>query len=152
LTRRFAFVLAVLSACAPPPAPSYRVPGTPIYSVALFEQSSLSGSWYEVAGFPLQAGCGPGPVTFAPQAQGAGCFLPLSGTAVSSGPGRFTAGGRKYWVLWIDGDARTAVIGTPSGAFGAVLNRDAAIPSDRMEAARRVLAANGYDMARLVER
>ncbi len=52
-------------------------------------------------------------------------------------------------MLWVDEGYRTAVIGTPDGSFGFVLNRDAAIPADRMEAARRVLDFNGYDLAQL---
>jgi apolipoprotein D and lipocalin family protein len=144
--------VAALAGCAPAPVPGFRTAGAPIYSIALFEPSSLVGGWVEVAGYPQSAGCSPGPVAFVPVAASGGCFLPLAGKPVPSGPGRFVAGGREYWVLWIDADARTAVIGTPSGAFGAVLNRDPAIPPDRLEAARRVLAANGYDVARLVER
>ncbi len=70
-----------------------------------------------------------------------------------AGPGRFrrSDGGAEppFWILWVDEGYRTAVIGTPNGAFGFVLNRDAAIPSDRLEAARRVLDFNGYDLTRL---
>ena len=67
-----------------------------------------------------------------------------------SGPGRFAeTGGRQFWVLWVDEGYRTAVIGTPDGSFGFVLNRDAAIPADRLEAARQVLDFNGYDVAQL---
>jgi apolipoprotein D and lipocalin family protein len=66
------------------------------------------------------------------------------------GPGRFTLGaGAPWWVLWDDADNRTLAIGTPSGAFGFVLNRGADIPSDRIVAAREILDFNSYDLSRL---
>ncbi|MEZ5912411.1 MAG: hypothetical protein R3D84_09475 [Paracoccaceae bacterium] len=70
-------------------------------------------------------------------------------------PGRFRpalggVAGQSWWVLWLDSGARTLVVGTPSGDFGAILDREgAAIPPDRMQAAREVLAFNGYDLTRL---
>jgi len=42
------------------------------------------------------------------------------------------------------------VMGGPDGRIGAVLNRGAEIPSDRMTAARDILTFNGYDVTRLV--
>jgi apolipoprotein D and lipocalin family protein len=127
----------------------FRDTSVPIHSIALFEQSWLAGDWVEVAGYPLRDGCTGGAVSVGERINGAGCYLPEAAAIRPSGPGRFSAGGLEFWVLWIDADNRTAVIGTPSGGFGAVLNRGGAIPGDRMEAARRVLAFNGYDLARL---
>ena len=76
-----------------------------------------------------------------------------TGTARLSGPGRMTVttGGKaeELWVLWVDESYRTAVIGTPSGRIGMVLNRIPAIPADRLRAAHEVLDWNGYDVARL---
>ncbi|MFN6978455.1 MAG: lipocalin, partial [Gemmobacter sp.] len=65
-------------------------------------------------------------------------------------PGRLAVAGEAapWWVLWLDADARTAVIGTPGGSFGLILDRGA-IPADRLAAARDVLAWNGYDLGRL---
>ena len=55
-----------------------------------------------------------------------------------------------WWVLWADGDYRTLVIGTPSGQFGFVLNRDSTVPADRMDAVRDILTFNGYRVAEMV--
>ena len=56
----------------------------------------------------------------------------------------------EYWVLWVDESYRTAVIGTPNGRAAWILNRDPAIPADRLAAAREMLDFNGYDLTRLV--
>ncbi len=68
-------------------------------------------------------------------------------------PGRFTLGKRpyqtEYWVLWVDEGYRTAAIGTPSGSFGWILDRNLKGGADRVKAARDVFEFNGYNMARL---
>lgn len=66
-----------------------------------------------------------------------------------AGPGRFAIGDQLWWVLWADADYRTLAIGTPSGQFGLILNRDGALPPDRLRAAREIFDFNGYDIARL---
>jgi len=43
----------------------------------------------------------------------------------------------------------TAVVGTPNGRAGWILNRTPEMRADRLEAARQVLAFNGYDLSRL---
>ncbi|RLJ60525.1 apolipoprotein D and lipocalin family protein [Litoreibacter meonggei] len=53
------------------------------------------------------------------------------------------------WVIWVDEDHRTAVLGTPSGRFGMIINRTANLRSDRLKAAREILAFNGYDVTKL---
>jgi apolipoprotein D and lipocalin family protein len=156
---RPALVLALLvAACArpaPPPVASFRNAAVPISSIALFDPARLDGAWREVAGYPLGQTCqaavdlkfsGAGA-----RLDGAACHLPLATSVVlePSGPGRLRAGGVELWVLWVDADYRTLVLGTPSGRFAAILNRDGPIPADRLTAARRVLDFNGYDLARL---
>ena len=54
-----------------------------------------------------------------------------------------------YWVLWVAEDYRSAVVGVPSGRAGWILHRDPVMPPDRLEAARRILAFNGYDLSAL---
>jgi apolipoprotein D and lipocalin family protein len=70
---------------------------------------------------------------------------------LSGKPGRFAVDGMDdWWVLWADGDYRTLVIGTPSGRFGFVLNRESLLPADRLRAVRDIVRFNGYrseDMA-----
>lgn len=80
----------------------------------------------------------------------------FSGRISQTGPGRFSlvgadpAGiGQAWWVLWVDADMRTLVIGTPSGDFGFILNRGRKLPTDRLVAAREILGWNGYDLRRL---
>jgi len=75
----------------------------------------------------------------------------VAGPLSPLGPGRFGLVGvpDPIWVLWADTDLRTVVLGTPSGRFGIILNRDATLPADRLTAAREVLDWNGYDLDRL---
>lgn len=158
MTRTFLILALVLSGCArtSPPGPgTYRSASVPISSIALFEQSRLDGDWTDVAGYPLRSNCRPGAaVRFADRGTalvGDACHLPpgTAGKLVPAGPGRFRSGGVELWVLWVDADYRTLVLGSPSGRFAAILNRGGAIPPDRLTAARRVLDFNGYDPARL---
>ena len=83
----------------------------------------------------------------------AGVFRPASAPIYSSAVldiSRLAGRGQQpWWVLWADTDYRTLVIGTPSGAFGFVLNRGGLLPEDRLRSAREVLAWNRYDLALL---
>ena len=129
-----------------------------ISSAAAFDPLRFQGRWYEVAGFH-SGKCAVGAVTFAKQVgpvmnvtegpcEG---VKPRQYQAAISGPGRLSPsdGSAPLWVLWVDEGYRTAVIGTPSGSFGYVLNRTRDIPADRVKAAREVLDFNGYDTAKL---
>jgi len=161
--------LATLAACAPGQA--YRDTTVPISSVAMLDVERYAGRWYEIARFPVpfQEGCVATTADYTLRADGTlgvlnscregivtGPLRQISGEAIVVGPGRlevrFTSVpfvNAPYWVLWVDEGYRTAVVGTPSGRAGWILNRDPQIPADRLEAARRVLAFNGYDLARL---
>ncbi len=152
--------LLALTACAAPPAPpqgAFRPAGAPIWSSAQLDPARLAGEWRQVAGFGAE-GCRPGGVTISGRAALTAAFrLCLSGRdwtgagpMQAAGPGRFTVGGRPWWVLWADADYRTLVIGTPDGSFGFVLDRSGTAAPDRMRAAREILDWNGYDLARLV--
>jgi len=66
---------------------------------------------------------------------------------VSPVAGRYAGDGVELWLLWIDADYRTAVIGTPDGRLGWIMNRPGAASADRTTAARRILDFNGYDPA-----
>ena len=103
----------------------------------------LDGRRLAVAG--RLAPAGPGRLAFG----GASRPAPEGGSRralAGSGPREL---GQPWWVLWADTDVRTLVVGTPSGAFGFILDRGA-LPADRAVAARQILAFNGYDTARLV--
>ena len=158
-------LLLLLASCGPridPVVPGFRAPDAPIYSSAVVETARLSGHWVQVAGFAAggQAVCGPGSVDFdGGDFDGGAVRWDLcladgrhngAGPLVPGKPGRFgVAGMADWWVLWVDGDYRTLVIGTPSGAFGFVLNRDAGMPGDRLQAVRDIVRFNGYDPANM---
>lgn len=153
--------LLALTACATvPPVTGFRDPAQPIYSSAVFDPAGLSGVWTQLGDFADGVGCGPARVRFADSGGAmridgqlcvAGTPTMVAGPLIPTGPGRFGVAGiaDPIWVLWADGDLRTLVLGTPSGRFGMILNRDAALPADRLLAARDVLAWNGYDLDRL---
>ncbi|WP_341368715.1 lipocalin family protein [Yoonia sp. BS5-3] len=150
----------------------YRDTETPIASKALFEPERYVGVWYEVARFPVPFEAGCVGVTAEYQLREDGLLSVLNicrdadgaeksritGTAEIVGPGRlkvrfasvpFVAA--DYWVLWTDEDYNTAVVGTPNGRSGWILNRAPTIRRDRLDAARDVLEFNGYDLSRLEE-
>lgn len=148
-------VLLFLQACSRPepvePA-GFRAEGAPIYSSAVLQGDRLAGRWVQVATFARggQPDCAPGSADIkAGQVRWALC-LPDGTQSGASGfrsdvPGRFAVAEMEaWWVLWADADYRTLVIGTPSGRFGFVLNRVAALPADRRQAVRDILRFNGY--------
>ena len=157
----------LLGACAP--APGHRDRDVAISSVAALDTARLAGRWTEVArvGEGLVPGCGPVSLTVSPDGRGAFALSGLChvggpmgpdrlvrGQARGAGPGRFDLaleGGYSgpLWVLWVDEGYRTAVLGMPSGRAGWILDRSPEIPADRLQAAREVLAWNGYDLSQL---
>jgi apolipoprotein D and lipocalin family protein len=166
--RLIAALLLLLAACTPAPVQreGFRRDG-PIYSNAVLDLSTLSGTWPQVASFaaPGKPACTPGSVTLTPGPSGLtlaarlclnGEDLALGGPLRITGPGRLTPAkapaplNREWWLLWADGDLRTLVIGTPDGSFGFVLNRGGPIPSDRLNGARDVFTWNGYDLSRFL--
>ena len=136
-------------------------------SMAVFDVERYSGRWYEVASFPtaFQKGCrntradyelqGDGSLSVTNRCLKNGVETVVRGEARISGPGRLEvrlAGmtvAADYWLLWVDEGYRTAVVGVPSGRAGWILNRTPDIPADRLQAARKVLQFNGYDLQAL---
>ena len=162
--------LSLLAACGPDRAPApgaFRDTGKQLYSNAVFEPAQLAGQWQQVAAFaaPDTGDCRAGGAKFAPSATGVdlstrlclnGQTQAFSGMMAALGPGRYAlrgadpAGiGQPWWVIWVDTNYRTLVIGTPSGDFGFILNRDGPLPADRLAAAREILDWNGYDVSQL---
>lgn len=164
------FALLLLAGCAAVLGPSYRDPGAPIASSANFDPARYLGRWYEVARYPnpFQEGCA-GAIaeygaTSAPDrvsvrnlcldAEGR-VTGEITGTATYEGVGRFAVRlqdvpvAAPYWVLWVDEGYRTAVVGSPDGRTGWILNRRPDIPADRLAAARVILDFNGYDLGPL---
>ncbi len=159
-------ILVALAACTA--FPSYRDQSVPISSMAVFDPARYAGTWYEVARFPVpfQAGCSQTRAEYGLRDDGAlsvrnicvkdGARDVIEGQASVVGPGRLKVQlgampfAADYWVLWVDADYRTAVVGVPSGRAGWILNRDPQMPIDRLRAAIDVLEFNGYDASQLI--
>jgi apolipoprotein D and lipocalin family protein len=137
----------------------FRSPEQPIWSAAAFQPAQIAGGWRQVADFAARpGGCAAGGLDFAPVAGGLavrgslcldGQERRVDGIARPAGPGRLAIDGQEdWWILWVDSGYRTLAVGTPSGRFGFVLDR-AALPPDRLAAAREVFDFNGYNPAAL---
>lgn len=74
-----------------------------------------------------------------------GQLFPVTG----NDQGRLTAGGQQFWVHWLDINNRTAVIGSPDGRYGWIMDRTGAPSADRLKAAREILEWYGYDLSRM---
>ncbi|MEM9785554.1 MAG: lipocalin family protein [Pseudomonadota bacterium] len=167
---RALFFVLLLSGCGV--LEVYRDTEVPLASKAVFEPDRYLGLWYEVARYPVpfEAGCVGVTAEYGARDDGLISVLNIcrnadgteksriSGTAEIVGPGRlkvrfpsvpFVAA--DYWVLWTDEDYQTAVVGAPNGRSGWILNRTPSIPPDWLQAAKDILAFNGYDLSRLQE-
>lgn len=139
-------------------AQGFRMAAAPIYSTAALPVARMLGTWRQVAGFGAPAPCTTAPSLQITAEGGSAtarydlCFGPHRRT----GAGALASGGAQgryrlpnlnapIWVLWMDENNRSAVLGTPDGSFGMILSKDP-IPKDRLRAAREVLAWNGYDL------
>lgn len=160
-------LLWALASCAAV-APSYRDTSVPITSSTRFDAARYAGQWYEIASFPtiFQRGCTgtnatytatdtPGTLGVLNRCMRDGKPVQITGSAVVDGPGRLKVRlqgvpvAAPYWVLWVDEDYQTAVVGVPSGRAGWILNRTPTLRADRLQAAREVLEFNGYDLGQL---
>jgi apolipoprotein D and lipocalin family protein len=154
--RAFVFLaLVLLSACAQPAPEGFRDLSVPMGATTRFDPERFSGNWLVIASFtppfntPLDVSLSPQARTIAvasdgvPQVSGLyregapGELLPVSGVS------------EPLVVMWVDEDFGTAAVGTPSGSFGAVLNRTSGIRDDRARAARDVFDFYGWDVSRL---
>ncbi|MEM7471224.1 MAG: lipocalin family protein [Pseudomonadota bacterium] len=167
--RVFAFIaLMLLAGCASVVPASYRDQSAIISSKAAFDAQAYSGTWYEIASYPtpFQQGCTRTTADYAIRLEGGfdvlnrcvvdGKLKEISGIAVPDGPGRLLVSFKgvpfvkaPYWVLWVDADYQTAVVGTPSGRGGWILSRTPDIRDDKLTAARQILQFNGYDLSGL---
>ncbi len=157
--------LLALAACgraAPTPpaeAPSFRDRAQPIASTTRGTPQDLAGEWVISQAYPGLPFATPGTqVALALDGNGAAVwrFAAPGGTrdlVTATGlPGRFVPQGEgapELWVLWVDDDFRTAVIGTPDGRAGWIMDRPGEASPDRTRAAREMLDFNGYDVTRL---
>ncbi len=162
------FPLLLLAACGN----SYRNKSVPMATVSNFDATRYVGLWYEIARFPVsfQKGCTATTAEYASLGadtvsvlntcrEGApdGPIEQIAGEAEIVGPGQlkvsfdnipFVRG--DYWVLWVDNDYTTAVVGVPSGGAGWILARTPEISEARRAEAEAILKANGYDTSQLI--
>lgn len=160
---RLALLCLFLAACSPAnvPTQTFRNVQKQIYSTAELPPSRLIGRWRQEAGFGASCNAARSlgaEFTVQNGAVQVAYHLCLNGRiqqgqgALAGQQGRYTLPqmAAPIWVLWIDADNRSMALGTPDGRFGMILSKDA-IPKDRLEAAREILAWNGYDVARMVK-
>ena len=145
-------VLALLAACAPrapepTPPPTFRDRAAPIGSSLRGTALDYAGEWVVSAAFPGGA-VGPGDRITIGQGAWVVDGRRLALAEAEAGAGRW-AGDADLWSLWVDDDFRTAVIGSPDGTVGWIMDRPGAASPDRPRAAREMLDFNGYDVARL---
>lgn len=140
-----------LGACAPHQAESFRDPEAPIGATTRFDAQAFSGRWQLVASFdPLPAGTVE--VAYASEA----AQFEITSAAAPGIAGRYREGAvgelialdprqDGLIVMWVDEDFETAAIGTVSGRFGAVFDRDGMLPADRSAAVREIFDFYGWD-------
>lgn len=166
-----AFTLAILAGCGASTTTQgpnfFRDTGIALASTTRFDAAAFSGFWHMRTTFAYEgdevlrggvdfraAGGRIAQVAIHGQKRGGGLGLEEVYDVEQTAPGRFIFGtlpyATEYWVLWVDADYRTAVIGTPSGSFGWILDRSRSGGEDRIKAGREILDWMGYDMARLV--
>ncbi|WP_299965704.1 lipocalin family protein [uncultured Roseobacter sp.] len=155
--------LALLLACAPPPQ-SFRDGAVPITASTRFTPEAIAGDWHVIAAYasPLWPGCADQLWQIDSAATEARLMVRCGGRVRLDAPLEVDARGvmqvrsgaldrpaRALWVMWLAEDRRTAVIGTPGGEMGWIVNRAPRLAPDRATAARAIMAFNGYDIARL---
>lgn len=161
-------MLSALSACG---FNNYRDDSVPITSFADLDVGRYSGLWYEIASFPVpfQAGCVATTAEYAVLEPGRisvrntcredtldGPIKQIEGEASVTGPGQLAVRfysvpfiNAPYWVLWVDENYQTAVVGSPSGRAGWILGRTPEIDPAQYQAALAVLVSNGYDVSQI---
>lgn len=175
MLKRIAFlgICLALLGCeqTPPTQTGFRDTNVPLSVTTRGGADTMNGPWFVRSFFPGTGSIAM--VTFLANHQGspaieflqAGCDLSSDcettgdlWTAQSLGLNRWrlTSGSsektRELWVVWVDEGGRTAALGTPDGSFGWIVDRKLSGGEDRIEAAREILAFNGYDVARLITR
>ncbi|MFO1142618.1 MAG: lipocalin family protein [Amaricoccus sp.] len=166
-------LLAASLALAGCVGPSYRDTGVSIAAQRDFQPERYLGRWYEIARYPVvfEEGCTATTADYGPIDATTISVLNTCRKGTPDGPAETIAGkatvvapgelkvkfasvpfvAADYWVLWVDSDYRTAVVGVPSGRAGWILARTPTIDPARRAEAEAVLARNGYDPARLYD-
>jgi len=150
----------------------YRDTGVEMTTVPQVDLTRYAGRWYEIARFPVwfQEGCTAVTADYALRDDGRvdvvnrcrrdGETDEARAIARSASPSNARLKVRfsrivpiegDYWVIHLDPEYRSAVVGVPSGSAGWILSRTPQMaPEDRAEA-EAALRRNGYDLSRLAE-
>jgi apolipoprotein D and lipocalin family protein len=122
-----------------------------------FDRTAFSGAWVVMATFERQA-VERATMEIAETDAGVRLRAPalprIEGDYRISSPGVLRPariGADALVVMWVDADFETAAIGTASGSFGAILDRDGILPPDRRAAAQEILAFYGWNTGMLKE-
>lgn len=141
-----ALLLLALTACTGPSQTA-----APIASTTRFEATRFAGPWVmrhalgANAPEALSFEADQDRITALRYIDGTGQTLAFAPAPNTPHRARFSdAEGRAYWVLWVDDDYRTALLGAPDRRFAWVIDRNATGGTDRIEAALRLAKANGY--------
>jgi len=146
---------AALLGCAPDGPEVYRDVDRPIGASSRFDAEAFTGEWMLAASF-TPARLEPVRITYAPETRHIRVTSDeapeIAGVYRQGVPGELVPlreNAERLIVMWVDEDYDTAAVGTVSGSFGAVLDRDGKLPADRARAARDILAFYGWDVAQL---
>lgn len=142
--------LALAACTAPASAPPLRDPAHPLYAMASLDMGRFGGDWRVVQ----SAGGAMVGDTVAIGAQDGHMHLLVGAQSrhvTRTGAAQFTEqSGRSLWVLWVDADYRTAVIGSPNAPVAWIIDRATPSP-DRLIAARKILQTSGYTLSQFSE-
>ena len=171
---RATFLAASTLALAGCAGGDYRDQSVPIQTVPAVDLERYQGRWYEIARFPVsfEEGCVGVTADYALNKDGSvkvtnGCregslsaeprFATASAEAADASGAKlkvdfvpyvpFTSG--DYWILDLDEEYQTAVVGIPSGFAGWILARDPQISDARLQRGIEALRRNGYDVSQL---
>ena len=156
-----ALLVGGLVACAPvptvPPAPSditFRNSSANIGATTRFDPVRFAGDWHVVARFVETGETVAHDVIAVTYQQGKDRIVVVASEGAQTYAYDGTAvlrpkQGDPLIIMWVDEGFRTAVLGTPSGRVGYILDRKPNPRKDRLKAATEILKFYGWDTRRL---
>ena len=144
--------------------------GPPVNSVSQVDLQRYSGTWYEIASFPMffQRHCianTQANYTIEPEAR-VGVHNQCQtkdGIDKADGIAESVAGGNNaklrvaffrpfwadYWIIGLDSEYRWALVGNPNRKYLWILSRTKNLPQDQLKAALEIARKQGFDLANL---